>query len=578
MPKLSLRRCRIIFSERLFLTLAGLWLAMALLLGPIPAAQAKPITSDPTHPAYLGFFPKPVPTGRVKVTMHPHPAVVGKLQVVSFGAPFPPGFVRDPSQIRLTDNTGQEFPLFVQVLARWPKPMTEAGSIRSVLIQFRDLYGSGGPRVYLLHWGKKRTQSEPNGWPARKGWLAVSDGSYPKSKVYDPPVYVTLPSAWLGGCLLKGHLLPLGSNPKFGFYDRALVGMADATVNRFDAKVKDKYHCDYLGKYTIWLYDRAATLYVAYFRSGEVRFLRDAHRAAQYYADNVEPDGRFSLLPKKRRKDMKYAMQECLAFDYWLFGDPRMLGVSRQALRQLDNWNPKYNPGGGHWTERHLAFSLLAATTAYELLGDEALFTRARKTFEIGYAMQLKPSPGAPKDGCMIHRAKQHGVWTKGDAGWYCSPWMSTLLVDAMMRYYLVSADPRVPHSIIMLADFVAQYGTYRQKLSPKKPMEFNFPYKLVSSQFIIKPEINLWNDREHALDVAKILAAGIYFNRKIGKDNPQHMKMLGELFTTARWNFTTKFPKSHYKRGMPKAIVSPPRKFGWLFRTTADMDWLLTH
>lgn len=536
--------------------------------------MARATKAQPDQAAYRGFFPPVLARGQVRVTLHPNPAVLGKLNHVSFGAPFPPGFVSDPRQIRLLDDAGQEVPLFVRVLARWPEPVPGAGSIRSALVQFRDLMESARPRVYRLVWGSPRARSEPQGWPARTGWLPVTDGTYPPGKVYDPPVYMTFPAGWLGLCLLKGRMLPAGQIPQFRFYDRAMTAMADTVVNRFEGPVKPKQYTDYLKKYSVWLYDRPAALFVTYFRTGEVRFLRDAHRAAQFYADNVEPDGRFALLPPKRRQDMKYALVEGLALDYWLFGDPRLKIAANRALKQLNNWRYTYVPGGGHWTERHLALALLIATTGYELTGDPQLLKRAADIFSAGYAMQTSPPPGAPRDGCMIHLAKQHGVWAEG---WYCCPWMSALLVDGMLRYYIVSADPRVPHSVVMLADFVAAHGTYRTRLAPKKPLEFNFPHNLVSSRFRMKSEMNPWDGREHAMDVSKILAAGIYFNRKAGKSNPALQKILDELLTLARWNFDTKFPRGYLRWQLPKAVVKPPRKFGWWFRTTADLDWLLS-
>ncbi len=538
------------------------------------AAGASVAQARPDLPAYRGFFPPVQTQGEVRVTLHPNPAALGRLRKLSFGAPFPPGFVSDPRKLRLLDDTGQEIALFVRVLARWPRPVPGAGSIRAALIEFHGRLDSTDPKVYRLAWGRPRTRNEPSGWPARTGWLPVSDGSYPRSKVYDPPVYVTFPPQWLGQCLLKDRILPAGKVPRFSFYDRAMMAMADTVANSFTAPVKPKQHTEYLKKYSVWLYDRPAAQFVTYLRTGKLRFLRDAHRSAQFYADNVEPDGRFALLPRKRRRDLKYSLLEGLALDYWLFGDQRLLKVARRALKQINNWRYTYVPGGGHWTERHLALTILMATVGYELLGDPALLQAAADRFAAGFALQSSPPPGAPKDGCMIHRAKQHGVWAKG---WYCCPWMSALLVDAMIRYYIMSADPRVPRSVVMLADFVAAHGTYRMRLSPKKPLEFNFPHNLVSSRYQIKSFINPWDGREHAMDVAKVLAAGIYFNRKMGKSNPAHQKILNELLILARWNFGTKFPRGYWRWKLPKAVVKPPRKFGWWFRTTADIDWLLS-
>jgi hypothetical protein len=218
---------------------------------------------------------------------------------------------------------------------------------------------------------------------------------------------------------------------------------------------------------------------------------------------------------------------------------------------------------------------LLNATADYELSGDPRMLARARALFEAGLNAQNFPPPGAPADGCMVHTGSQHGERVEG---WICSVWMSTLMVDAMLRYYLITADPRVPASIEKLADFVVKTGTYRLRPHASEPNDLTFPYYLVSSQTRGQVEVDPWSDRQHALDSALILAAADYFSRQAGRPQPQYRRLLQELLVTARWNFEKhQRPDAPAKDAAPSFPLSPARKFNWWFRTTASLDWFLS-
>jgi hypothetical protein len=315
--------------------------------------------------------------------------------------------------------------------------------------------------------------------------------------------------------------------------------------------------------------------FVTYLRLGGLEPLVEGHRAAQYYASQMLPDGKFALLGDKSGPDLKYGYQESLLLDYWLTGDEQMPEASRRVLKLLDIWDPVYTPERGFWTERHLGMSLLNAVTAYEMWGDQRLLARARAIFEAAAAMQGSPPPGAPHDGCLVHTGRQHGEKVEG---WICSVWMTSLAVDAMLRYYLVSADSRVPASIEKFADFVVKTGTYRLRPHANEPSDLTFPYYLVSSQVRERAEADPWADRQHALDSALILAAADYFTRQAGRPKPEYRRLLQELLATARWNFDKHHrPDAPAKDGSPAFPLAPARKFNWWFRTTASMDWFLS-
>ena len=546
-------------------------LALAALAHAAPTQTASP-PADPFTPAYRGFFPAPQPQGEVPLTLVPHPRALSHVVPVSFGVPFPPGCVSDPKMISLVDNTGQEIPLHVQVLARWLPPVPGAPCIRSVLIEYQDYMASPVPRTYTLRWGKPRRKSMPKGWSASRAWLSITDNSYPALIVKDPTVWALLPASWLGRALIKGRLAPAGTYPEFNWLTKAHGAFYKHAINKPILNIRERNHperqkrygVDYLKSSEPWLFDRTTTIFLRYLTTGDLEPFKYALRDAQYYAYNVDKNGKFALLPAKKPPSVMYGNQEALTIAWFFSGLPVLRNASNRLIKLLDAWHPEYNLERTFWNERHLAFHLMIATTAYEMTGDPALLKRARHAMDIAYGMQTTPPPGAPNDGCLIHTGTQHASQVKG---WVCSPWMSVFLADAMMRYYLVSADPRVPKSIMMLGDYLVNKGTYRFYHKFGK-VTYTFPYYLASSQ---QNSGEHYADYNHALDTSKILAASIYFARKQNLPWKKYQQTFNELMFSA----SDKMPKERGKRETSYHL-SPRRKFSWWFRTTADIPWLL--
>jgi hypothetical protein len=432
------------------------------------------------------------------------------------------------------------------------------------------------PHTYTLGWGTPRKEKEPHGWPDRQGWLPAEDKTLAAAGVSVPPVYATLPKEWLGQSLVKGPILPAGQSKAVPFYDEFMGLSWKTAVNHLDKRVDPKHRIKDLTDAEPWLYDRGATLYVTYLRRGGLEALTEAHLASQYYATQMMPDGKFRLLGNGKERDGKYGNQECLAMDYWFFGDERMLTASQHVAKLIDDWDPAYSTKRGFWTERQLGLLMLNAITAYELQGDPKMLERAKHFFDAAYDHQFNPPPGVPRNGCWVHNGRQHGQ-EADEAHQICSPWMSTLVLDAMLRYYIITADPRVPQSIEALADFVVRHGTYRKRPEPGEPREMTYPYYLIGSGPLGNLEADLWGDRMHALDVSMILASADYFTRKAGKAKPEYRKLLSELLQTAQWTFEKTYRPNGPNEGIPIFGVSPPRKFNWWFRTTASLDWFMS-
>jgi uncharacterized repeat protein (TIGR01451 family) len=539
---------------------------------PLPPVEAK------------GIFVPARTQGEVSFKLHPIESVQASQSTrVSFGIPFPRGFMTDPHMLRLLDANRQEMRIHTRMLSPWRDlgTLQMIPSARSMLVQaevtFTDSNGDGRPDPVTLiaEWGRTRRERERDFSfvPVRNTWVPVSDERYPSSaRVQEPKAYAVFTPEWYGQCVIKNRVLPLGAHPAFSTYDTMFRLMADTAVNRVDPRVHEKNKIPFLTEYDAWLFDRPSTLYQLAFRTGELQWLREAHRASQYYATHIGPDGLLDL----KEEDVKYSYAECLATNYWLTGDEANLDAAERVLgawrKHFDIYYTSQNLER-HWTERHAGFKLAALVVGYELTGDEATGREAKQAFDSLVRMQENPIPGAPRTpGALMHTALSHGDGDNNEI--IASPWMSTLLVDAVQRYYTHSADPRVPRFVTRMADF------FKSDVSLYWSSEYDrvrrlFPYYLAQTDK--KPRAEVWEDKEHPLDTSKIFALAYFFSKIEGRPDDSYLTVMSDLQKTQNEStFLDWLRPLAPVDGLTVFRVGPPRKFGWWFRTTADIDWLI--
>ena len=534
------------------------------------------------------FFHVPVQLqGETNLTLQPVESVApGQATRVGFGVPFPRGFVpataEGISKIRVLDGAGAEQAVNVTMLTPWRDlgKLTDLGSVRSALVQldvsFPDSDGDGDadPVPLKLEWGRAaRAVPDLAAAGVRDNWVQVDDASYPASaNVFEPPAYAVFRPEWYGQALIKSRLEPLGTyaTPEFATYDADFPGFGKTAVNDVDPRVTPENRINYLTDYEPWLYDRAMTLYQLAFRSGSFQFVREAHRAAQFYANHINAGGYFDLKPDD---DMKYTYGESIAANYWLTGDPRLPDVHRRIIPPFDTFQARYEVDD-FWTERHAGFKLLGYVSGYELLGDAAIGQKAKDAFSAYVDHQNNPPAGAPNNGLLMHRSVDHG---EGDTEWIASPWMTTLLVEAVERYYIHSGDPRVPSFVTRVADGVNHVGDAMYYDAFESGVRRLIPYYLAGPGLTPgQHDQDPYADIEHAVDVSKIFALAYYFSRAGGAPNAEYLGRFRELSESANEVFQYWVRPAGPASGRSVYRLSPPRKFGWWFLTTADNDWLV--
>jgi len=534
----------------------------------------------------------------ITATLHPQPSVqLNQPVTVSFGMPFPKWQITDSGLIRVKEVSDNEIQSYVSTLLPWRdiSTGTDLSSIRSALIQFEYTFSSLNPVNIVIETGVSRTQNNPNLDPVKDNWVLVDDQEFPSQYgVYEPIVYVTLPASFLGECEIKTKTAPFGTFPDWSWYDDGITNenpsinngrnFFKTMINDVDPLVTEEGDVDYLneGEYEPWLFDRATTMYQFYVRSGDVDHLKWAHRNAYFYGLHIDNNGYFDLkvITYAPYGDLKYSYGESILTDMILTGNNEFLSKFDDMASAANDYNYVLNAerNSGLWTERHISFAWLIQMTAFEATGNSAYANTAETMFE--YFLDLQDNPPSnshgqsPYTGALMHPLQLHeGWWEAGLPYWVFSPWMSTLFVDAMKRYYIHSEDDRVLESAMKFGDAIIDYGVYDADMEGTKTVPW----------YIASPEggstdSGPWADKEHCLDVAKITGYAYYAAVSTGSEKAQdYLDITNTLLECAEWNQDGWIrPGGPAGGGLTIYRLSPPRKVSWWFRPTMDLDYLL--
>jgi hypothetical protein len=533
-------------------------------------------TSAPPPPSGDGsLFVAPVAQGSVEVTLHPGASVqTGNAVKVAFGVPFPRGFVTDAAQLRVTDAAGAEIPSAVQEIARWRGlgPNQIPQSIRAALFYVERSFTGSTPMTIKIEWGAPRTLNLSGSQPAPSSlWVPISAGpspnEYPSADgIREPAVYATLPAAWLGQTLLRTRTEPSHENAARSWWDTAALGFATTAVNEVASSVPTSAYINYTGGEEPWLFDRAMTLFGMYIRTGELHWLRHAHRAAQWYATRVDANGIFALASYNH--DLKYSYGLSLATDYFFTGDAALLApINRVANAGVAEWQTTYSQSLGFWTERHHTYALRAALAAYELTGSATHASRA--TALANLTIQMSQNQAS----CPLHTVEQH----EGDAGdtrMMCSPWMGALLADAMLHYYILSEDPEVLRWLAGMGDYVRNYALYDGGVESAELAGRMMPWYMAGPGGVVD-EGRGWGDMEHACDVGAMTARAAWAKRRLGQSDAAVQQAATQLLDTCRYVLDYWHRSS---TSLPEWRLSPSRKFNWWFGASTDLGWMLSN
>jgi hypothetical protein len=549
------------------------------------------------------FFAPAVPQGSVEVRLHPTEVVAtGVPTLVTFGLPFPRESitVAGLSNVRVLRN-GLEIPAHVSEMTPWrhrSNAAIDGQSVRVARIQLSYTFAATFPasETVTVSWGgAARTLDVPVAQDARTAWHQVTSGSFVAAdNVFEPDVYAVLPREWLVRGALKSSRStafdpsntesrdsPAANDaiahwPEFQEAERALKNNFYTATNRDHPSVPLSAYAPYKTSREPWLYDRSATMFILYFRSGFFTALREAVQAGQFYANRQNGAGFFTL--DGTTGDVKYAYNECLAYTLWTTGDPQMATRIGQVATAVDAFPHAWTPQRGFWTERHAAFKLLAKVVAYEVLGTPAHRDAVNQILADFRAHQDGAGGQIPAnriDGGLYHFGSQHdGDWDEASLG--VSSWMSALLSDAVVRAYATGEDAASAQFLARFGDFASATVVRTTEHDYPTPNALALPrYGMLLDGS--DGQINS-TDVEHALDVASLVAWARYFRELLGGDGETLRLAALDLYATYDEGVNNWIRPGSFSSGLPefRLQVGVFRKWGWEHRVSDGLAFAL--
>lgn len=563
-------------------------------------------------------------SGSITIKLHPMENVTpGTPRLVTFGLPFTRGSLTaaNLNTVRVLRN-GVEVPAFVEQLTPW-RHLTNAAvdgqSVRVARIQIQHTFSAAYPasESITVEWGgATRAQNLLTLTDPLTGWHTVTSGTFVAADgIQEPDVYALLPKQTLSqGVLSLRRSEPFGDNipetrddpevtdtiehwPGYEEADRSFKNNFYTMINEDDPRVTGfeiGQLVDYKNDSEPWLYDRSSAFFQLYIKTGFLRPLREAVRAAQFYRSKLFGTavsspyrGIFSLKAPTvgevtAGNTTMYSYAECLAYDHWLTGNPqdvepvRWVVDTHEQLTEPSRWSPSL----GEWTERHTAFRTLANLVAFELTG-EAGYRQNSLTQMTDFIWHQNGADGAiPSDrldGGLYHRGAQHGDGVFTDL--IASPWMTALLMDAMLRAYGISEDPAVAQFILRAARFQSITTHYDDNHDYDYSGALRYPFYL--ARYDGTPDALDGYDTstiEHSKETVTTIGWGCYFQHLLnGVPDPWMEANARDLY------LSFDIGVNHWTRpaapplGLTAYRSIPPRKFAWENRPSASLTWVMS-
>lgn len=479
--------------------------------------------------------------GVVRVTLHAR-VREPEVEIVSFGLPLPPDRVADPQTIGARLANGAPLPVEVTVLERW---QTGARTPRSVRLQLAiDFRGERSRAIDVVLDDPSPLRDTRSLPPARQ---VDADG---------PRVWAVLPATWMCHALLAGPQVPANHADRYRGYD-------DFVEREFDGSLR------YIASTVVneWLFDRTTCWYKMYVRTGELKFLEAAHRAAHFVLDHTAQSGpnagAFTLKPDG---DLKYVYPRAMHLHYLLTGDDRMrdagVAMANLHLRTLDPiYDPTvYTPSGADtdpkhrrafWSPRHQAYGLLGVLHGWELTGEAAYLDKVRACIDAYHAHQSHPPDGFPADGSWRQDWSQYDA-SEATYRAATSPWMTAILLDGLFHAWTVLRDARIPVMVTRWCDFMDRRGFVP---------DGSTPYYIVDCT-AQPPSGQVGVDMDlHQMEMAYTFAMGLYFTSK-----PQDAARYRRRFDTA------------YQRALTQDMNKVGRSYNWAFQASSQLIYFMTH
>ncbi len=362
---------------------------------------------------------------------------------VSFGLPFPQGVLKTEKNVTLKNGAGQAVPITTSVLAKWPGD----GSIRSVLVAFKATLAAGASETWKVDYGTPTTSPDAGKIDANP----------------DGPVAATLAAEFYAKSHVSGILLPVAANKRFAGYDVEIAKAHSAIdYSAYGAR------CDG-GNNDRTYYDGPHAQYQRFLRTGNPKHLRTARTEAKWFRDNELTwyASRAVAVSKCQAPSwtptvaldwgaLRRMLSQGMLDDYLVTGDPAakeaVLAMGEGYRRNLPTLTAGAKPII-EITERNLGWTLMGIASYYALDQRNEVRDALNGLVTRTVAWQDRGTSGALEHDIERPDPDECGNGPKG-----ASPFMTSLVVDGMMDYWLLTADAA------KVEPFVKKIATWYEK------------------------------------------------------------------------------------------------------------------
>ena len=391
-----------------------------------------------TQTSRAEIFESSPTSGSIDVTLHPGETIsAGQSVVVAFGVPFPRNLINDIDQIKVTDDAGNDIASDVRETMRWYSVSgdPQVSGVRAAVIFLETTFANLQPKQIRVVYG----QGLGTGWTGpnsvKETWVSTELGEndvYPDNEgLFEPAVYATLPPSWLAKSIIRTPFVPKEDvSAEFQWHISAMESFGETSVDEVGETVDSGQIIPVsILERGPWLFDRAGVYWDSYYKTGELHWLRAAHKASQFYAGRINELGIFELAGWE---DPKYSFSGGLIGDLIMTGDTDLADVILRIARfhQEDHNYFLNDIGRSDWNERWYTYWLLGALSAYELTGEERFRSDAIERAEHLFTRSQFPIAGWNAEGGILHSKVQHDG---GGGALYqqepvISPWMLSLI------------------------------------------------------------------------------------------------------------------------------------------------------
>jgi hypothetical protein len=544
--------------------------------------------------------------------------------------PFPRGSLTqaDLAKVLVLNSNGVEIPAFVEQLTPW-RHVTNAvlneTSVRVARIQIHYSFSVQYPNseTISVSWGgNSRTQNVAALENPRNGWSPVTSGSFVSGDgVSEPKVYALLPNHVLTKGVLKfGPMDPFSAEvnetrddpntmdatehyANFLEQDYASKNFFYAHIGQDDPAVTAANQIPYkAAEGEPWLYDRVTAFYVLYFRSGFFKALRESVRAAEYYRTQLYPEGTTpnSAVGVFRLKapnpdeyiganGVMYSYPEGLAYTHWITGDDLAKAGAKataKAHEDVTDEEERWSVNTGY-TERHMAFRVIAHVIAFELFGNQVYKNGATKTYR-ERVMALTDNliwhqNGA--DGILPSNRVDGGLWRYGrqegngpDNEFVVSFWQTPFILEAMLRAYAITDSTDI-------ANFIRRSGTAMKAATKIYTPDERDVYNEVNENLRLVDYVTLSDGSQyaddgafsqHALQMSAALCWSYYFSRVTNQTDITFKQWAQDLYRTYDYDVNEWTRPAAPASGLTAYRNSPPRMYNWQYKPSGSLSWCM--